>query len=1040
MTTTSGASGDTTLVGTDENDKLIGGSGNDTLSGGDGSDFLNGGSGNDTLDGGSGFDTVLGGSGSDTLIFRSWENQWMSGSDAYDSGVLIGSAFTGYDSYDGGSGAVKGGKVVGTADIDTLFIHLSQAQMDDAGFMSAFTAEYAQFLAFIAANTNQNTGQAGPAEFTFTTINLKVSSIEKAYYGLDPTSPVAVADSNAGDAVKEAGVQNGGNTPEPGDTTAAGNVLDNDTDVDTNNNDDQSLLIVSAVGGDALKVGAPVTGTYGSVVINGDGSYTYTLDNADPDTNALAQGDSVTDVFSYTVKDPDNLTATATLTITIAGTNDAPVATGDSNAGDAVKEAGVQNGGNTPEPGDTTAVGNVLDNDTDADTGHVLSVAAVAGDALKVGNPVTGTYGSVVINGDGSYTYTLDNADPDTNALAQGDSVTDVFSYTVTDEHGATATATLTITIAGTNDAPVATGDSNAGDAVKEAGFGDPGDATAAGNVLDNDTDVDTGHVLSVAAVAGDALKVGNPVTGTYGSVVINGDGSYTYTLDNADPDTNALAQGDSVTDVFSYTVTDEHGATATATLTITIAGTNDAPVATGDSNAGDAVKEAGFGDPGDATAAGNVLDNDTDADTGHVLSVAAVAGDALKVGNPVTGTYGSVVINGDGSYTYTLDNADPDTNALAQGDSVTDVFSYTVTDEHGATATATLTITIAGTNDAPVDNQGPTGVKFAPDLANLGTLETGNSLNANASMGTFLALGDPNSTIFTYALGGTNAGLFSLNSNTGALSVGASSITSSGTSTYQITVTATDQANNSSAAVPFNVWVGSTLGDSFNFALAGSNDFIGYGLNGGDTITGSSGDDFISGGANNDVLNGGDGNDILAGGGGIDTLNGGAGNNILSGGAGADVFFFQNFTGTSNHVTDFDAGNSGGSVDLLRFAVGAGGSPAFSVGDNDTSVENFKKGSDATINAAGTEVAVKADGSVTNATVQSTINAYTNITTGALFVFHNTDLGHAAVYYDANPNVAGGAVLVAELDNITTLVGLNNFNDFRFPVRLMRR
>ena len=106
--------------------------------------------------------------------------------------------------------------------------------------------------------------------------------------------------------------------------------------------------------------------------------------------------------------------------------------------------------------------------------------------------------------------------------------------------------------------------------------------------MLTNDTDVDTGATMTVAAVNGSAGNVGTAVAGTYGSVTINADGSYSYTLDNADADTNALAQGASVTDVFSYTVTDEHGATSTATLTITITGTNDAPVAVADTNAGD--------------------------------------------------------------------------------------------------------------------------------------------------------------------------------------------------------------------------------------------------------------------------------------------------------------------------------------------------------------------------------------------------------------------------------------------------------------------
>src|SRR5439155_1693666 len=176
-------------------------------------------------------------------------------------------------------------------------------------------------------------------------------------------------------------------------------------------------------------------------------------------------------------------TSTANLVITITGTNDAPVANGDTNTGatlDVVKEAGLVDGGNTPLAGDPTAIGNVLTNDTDVDHDAVLTVAAVAGDSGNVGASVEGTYGSVQIAANGSYTYTLSNTDADTNALKSGEIVTDTFAYTVTDEHGATSTANLVITITGTNDAPVANGDTNTGatlDVVKEAGLVDGGNA-----------------------------------------------------------------------------------------------------------------------------------------------------------------------------------------------------------------------------------------------------------------------------------------------------------------------------------------------------------------------------------------------------------------------------------------------------------------------------------------------------------------------------------------------------------------------------------
>ncbi|MES2193461.1 MAG: VCBS domain-containing protein [Pseudomonadota bacterium] len=502
-------------------------------------------------------------------------------------------------------------------------------------------------------------------------------------------APVGVADCNA---VVESGVKPG-NTPFAGTPTATGNVLSNDTDVDQGR-----ILTVAAVNGAAGSVGQSVTGTYGSVVIGANGGYTYTLNNNDTDTNALPQGATVNDVFTYRVTDQFGATSTTTLTIKITGTNDAPVAVADTNAGDPVVEAGAAG------PGDPTAVGNVLNNDTDVDTGRVLTVSAVNGVAGNVGATVGGTYGSVVIGANGGYTYTLNNNDPDTNALAQGQTVTEVFTYVVKDEFGATSTTTLTITIQGTDDAPVATVDCGAAveAGVKPGNTPFAGTPSATGNVLTNDTDVDTGTVLTVAAVAGLAGNVGQAVAGTYGSVVIGANGAYIYTLNNTDSDTNALAQGATVNDVFTYKVTDQFGATSTTTLTIKITGTNDVPVAVADTNAGDPVVEAGADGPGDPTAVGNVLTNDTDIDTGYVLTVAEVNGAGANVGNPVSGTYGSVVIGADGSYTYTLDNTNPATQALAQGETVNEVFHYTVTDEFGATSTTTLTITITGTNDTP--------------------------------------------------------------------------------------------------------------------------------------------------------------------------------------------------------------------------------------------------------------------------------------------------------------------------------------------------
>ena len=114
---------------------------------------------------------------------------------------------------------------------------------------------------------------------------------------------------------------------------------------------------------------------------------------------------------------------------------------------------------------------------------------------------MAGTYGSVTIAANGTYTYSLNNAAAIVQALAAGQTVTDAFTYQVSDGSGATATATLTVTITGTNDAPVANADAAA---VQE-------DVTlaAAGDVLANDTDVDAGDTKTVSLVNGAAGNVG---------------------------------------------------------------------------------------------------------------------------------------------------------------------------------------------------------------------------------------------------------------------------------------------------------------------------------------------------------------------------------------------------------------------------------------------------------------------------------------------------------------------------------------------------
>jgi VCBS repeat-containing protein len=116
-------------------------------------------------------------------------------------------------------------------------------------------------------------------------------------------------------------------------------------------------------------------------------------------------------------------------------------------------------------------------------------------------------------------------------------------------------------------------------------------------------------------------------------------------------------------------------------------------PSARDDTNGKDKVIEAGDDNAGDAKAKGNALKNDRDRD-----------GDDLKVLKPGTfeGEFGTLKIAANGKFTYKLDNADPNTDALAGGEKATDVFKYRVSDGHGGKDVALIKIKITGQDDAP--------------------------------------------------------------------------------------------------------------------------------------------------------------------------------------------------------------------------------------------------------------------------------------------------------------------------------------------------
>ncbi|MGX1362261.1 VCBS domain-containing protein [Bradyrhizobium elkanii] len=825
------ASGDTTIIMTGAtNDNLVGGSGNDTLYGGAGNDRLNGGSGDDTLNGGSGFDTVLGGSGSDTLIYKAYENQYILGSTGFTatnqqisggtiysgtdqtslgivgaSTVVSGTTFQGYDSYDGGNGAVQLGKAGATPDVDTLQIWLSAAQLADADIR----AEISYYKnVWVPAHISAQTGQADGTIYTFKTLNLQVSAIEKVEVRDASGNLTIAATADTASATEAGGINNGTTGVNP-----TGNVLTNDFDFSAASKTVAGVAAGTTSASLSSGAGTDVVGAHGTLHLNTDGSYTYTVNNGQGAVEALRTfSDTLTDTFSYTVKDTTGATATTTLTVTIHGADDAPVAVVD--VASATEAGGVSNG-----TAGTNPTGNVLTNDTDVDASDTKIVAGVTAGTTSAslssgaGTDVVGAHGTLHLNADGSYTYTVNNDDAAVQGLrTAGQTLTDTFSYTVTDASGATDTTTLTVTIHGANDAPVAVADT--GDATEAGGVANgTAGSNATGNVLSNDTDVDSvanGETKAVAAVNGDAAKVGVSVAGLHGSVTINGDGTYTYEINNDDAAVQGLrTAGQTLTDTFSYTVTDASGATDTTTLTVTIHGANDAPVAVADT--GDATEAGGVANgTAGSNATGNVLSNDTDVDSvanGETKAVAAVNGDAAKVGVSVAGLHGSVTINGDGTYTYEINNDDAAVQGLrTAGQTLTDTFSYTVTDASGATDTTTLTVTIHGANDAPVAVADTGDATEAGGVANgtAGSNATGNVLSNDTDVDS-VANGE------TKAVAAVNGDAAKVGVSVAGLH-GSVTINGDGTYTYEI--------NNDDAAVQGLRTAGQTLTDTFSYTV----------------------------------------------------------------------------------------------------------------------------------------------------------------------------------------------------------------------------
>jgi len=510
-------------------------------------------------------------------------------------------------------------------------------------------------------------------------------------------APTVVADTGASQALESG-------------SAVTGNVLTNDSDRDGD------TLTVSAVNGSGGNVGSSLAGTYGHVTIGSNGSYSYVADNTTA-IDAAATGSHLTDSFTYTASDGHGGTTSTTLTFTL---DRAPTVVADNPATGAVESG-------------SSVAGDLLTNDSDRD-GDTLTVSAVNGSGGNVGSSIAGTYGHVTIGSNGAYSYVADNTAA-IDAAATGSHLTDSFTYTASDGHGGTASTTITFTV---DRAPTVVSDAPASQAVESG-------SAVTGNVLTNDSDRD-GDTLTVSAVTGSGAFVGTSVAGTYGHVTIGSNGAYSYVADKTSA-IDAAATGSHLTDTISYTASDGHSGATTTNLVVTL---DRAPTVVADS--------ANVVEGATVNSAASVLanDSDRDGDTVTLSSFHNASNVTGTLGTALAGTYGSLTLNSDGTYSYVASNTAAIDGAAA-GSHPTDVFTYVTSDGHGGTSSTTLTFSV---DRAPVAN-GDTDLVFAGGNANVAA-GSGVLLNdTDSDSDTVTVTGISNTTSGPGTLGTSLAGVY---------------------------------------------------------------------------------------------------------------------------------------------------------------------------------------------------------------------------------------------------------------------------------------
>jgi VCBS repeat-containing protein len=627
----------------------------------------------------------------------------------------------------------------GTHEIDGT-LSFSDPDANDSHTVSSITPAAGGYLGSFTADVTTQTvnGEGGVVTWDF---EVDDSALDYLAVGetLVQTYEIEISDGNGGFDTLDVTVTIEGTNDGPviaaGDSAEISEITDGDPDENaflhqaggTLDFTDEDFSDTHGVSFDPQ--GEGYLGTF-NVVLGQDtsngvgGELDWTFEVEDSALDFLGAGDTLVQTYTVTVDDGNGGTHTQDVVITINGTNDLPVITvgeddDDSGSVTEVVDADTTDGLDDPSEGVVVPATELTDSGTlsfsDADhsddgTHSVAGWTPAAGGYLgtfsaSVTTDTTDGQGGVI-------TWDFSVLDIDVNYLGAGETLTQTYSIELSDGSGGSTFQDVEITITGSNDGPVITS-GPAQETITELPDGDPGENTFL-HTVDGTLDFTDEDFIDTHSV--DYTPQDEGYLGTF-SVSINTDtvngvgGVIDWGFEVSDADLDSLGINDSLLQTYVVTVDDGEGGTHTQTVTITLSGANNTPVAVNDTNyiVEDTPSVSGMAitgqDNGSYDGTNYADQADTDAD-GQDLDITAITGDNGTVDGgaifTVTGTYGTLVINKEsGDYTYSLNNADPTVQGLDDDDLVQDTFNYTVSDGT-LTANAAIVIDIYGQNDTP--------------------------------------------------------------------------------------------------------------------------------------------------------------------------------------------------------------------------------------------------------------------------------------------------------------------------------------------------